>query len=93
MLAFSTKNLGLHSLVKDSRQLSKDLIHLKLVQLKLLHKFFSPHSLLHSFTQADSIMRSEQVSAKGHTGITNILPPTTSTGARAYDFNSFRISP
>lgn len=79
--------------MKDSGQLSKDLIHLKLVQLKLLHKFFSPHSLLHFFTQADNIICSEQASVKGHTDITNILPPTTSTGARAYVFNSFRIPP
>lgn len=85
VLAFHTKNLGLHSLVKDSRQLSKDLIHFKWVKLKLCESS-SPHSLLSSFIQADSVMCSEQASVKGYIDIITILPLRTSPEARAYVF-------
>lgn len=65
VLAFPTKNLGLHSMVDDRRQLSKDLIHFKLVKLILLCESLSLHCLLCSFIQADSVVCSEQAAVKG----------------------------
>lgn len=83
---FPLKNLGLHSMVDDRRQLSKDLTHFKLVKLMLLCESFSLPCLLCSFTRADSVVCSEQAIVKGYINIITILLPRTLSGPRVYVF-------
>lgn len=73
-------------MVDDRRQLSKDLIHFKSVKLMLLRESFSPHCLLCPFTQADSVVHSEQASERGYINIIIILLPRTLPGPRVYVF-------